>query len=95
MEKQKKALLMTATGSYNLGDEIILQEELRFLQGHYGTAVSFKVFTHDPKSAFFADPDAPFITYFPHAFWRNPFANIFYFIQNIWLIMKADILIIG
>ncbi len=86
---------MTATWSYNLWDEIILQEELRFLQEHYGTAVSFKILTHDKKSAFFSDPDAPFVTYFPHAFWRNPFMNIYYFLNNIWLIIHADIIIIG
>lgn len=95
MPKQKKALLMTATGSYNLGDELILQEEYRFLKDHYEDTVSFRVFTHDPKSAFLMDPKTSFVTYFPHNLWRNPLANIGYLIKNIYLIVKADILIIG
>ena len=86
---------MTATGSYNLWDEIILREELRFLQGHYGEMVHFIIFTHDKKSALFDDKDVTWLTYFPHGFWRNPLANIWYFIRNTWTISHADIMIIG
>lgn len=86
---------MTATGSYNLGDEIILREELKFLHGHYGEMVDFTVFTHDKKSALFQDDSISWATYFPHAFWSNPFANIWYLIMNIWRIARADILIVG
>ncbi len=86
---------MTATGSYNLWDEIILREELKFLQGHYGEMVEFTIFTHDKKSALFADPDVSWVMYFPHAFFRNPIANIWYFVRNIWTIARADIMIIG
>lgn len=86
---------MTATGSYNLGDEIILREELAFLHGHYGEMVDFTIFTHDKKSALFQDDSVTWATYFPHAFWSNPFANIGYFFMNIYRIWKADILIVG
>lgn len=86
---------MTATGSYNLWDEVILKEELNFLHGHYGEMVDFTIFTHDKKSALFQDDSIAWTTYFPHAFFRNPIANIWYFIVNVWKICRADILIIG
>ena len=86
---------MTATGSYNLWDEIILREELKFLHGHYGEMVDFTVFTHDKKSALFQDESVTWAMYFPHAFWRHPIANIWYLIANIWRISRADILLIG
>lgn len=86
---------MTATGSYNLWDEIILREELKFLQNHYGDLASFTVFTHDKKSTIFEDATVKFVPYFPTNFWGNPFANIGYFFHNLWLIYKSDILIIG
>ncbi len=86
---------MTATGSYNLWDEVILWEELKFLQAHYGELATFTVFTHNAKSALFFDPSVRFMSYFPNNFFGNPFANIAYCIQNIWTIYRADILIIG
>lgn len=95
MFKKKKVLIMTATGSHNLGDEIILREELKFLHGHYGEMVDFTVFTHDKKSALFQDESVNWITYFPHGLFRNPLANIWYLIRNIWSIARADIMIIG
>jgi polysaccharide pyruvyl transferase WcaK-like protein len=93
--KKKKVLIMTATGSYNLGDEVILSEELKFLQSHYGDMAEFCYFTHDPKWSFVKDPTVKVASYFPNGFFRNPFANIGYFFKNIWLIYRADILIIG
>jgi polysaccharide pyruvyl transferase WcaK-like protein len=95
MYKKKRVLIMTATGSYNLGDEIILQEELKFLHGHYGEMVDFTVFTHDKKSALIHDESIHWAIYFPHGLLRNPIANIWYFFRNIWLIARADFIIIG
>lgn len=57
--------------------------------------VDFTIFTHDKKSALFQDDSIAWTTYFPHAFFRNPIANIWYFIVNVWKICRADILIIG
>lgn len=85
---------MTATGSYNLGDEIILREELKFFQRQYGASAEFSIFTYDKKSALFKDSDVSWITYFPHRFFINPLGNIWYLIRNIWEIWRADILII-
>lgn len=86
---------MTATWSYNLWDELILQEELKFLHGHYGEMVDFIVFTHDKKSSLLQDDSIGWATYFPHGLFRNPFANIWYLIRNVWLIARADFIIIG
>ncbi len=57
--------------------------------------VDFTVFTHDKKSALFQDDSVTWTTYFPHGLFRNPLANIWYFIVNIWRISRADILIVG
>lgn len=94
MFKKKKVLIMTATGSYNLGDEIILREELKFLHGHYGEIVDFTIFTHNKKSALFQDDSVNWTTYFPKNLFGNPFGNIWYLITNIWCIARADIMII-
>lgn len=93
-KKPKKILIMTATGSYNLGDELILQEEVTFIKTHYGN-VDITVFTHDKKSAIVKDEFIHFVSYFPTNILRNPFGNIFFFFKNIWLIARADVLIIG
>ncbi len=86
---------MTATGSYNLWDEIILQEELKFLHWHYWEMVDFIVFTHDRKSSLIQDESIHWTKYFPHGLFRNPLANIWYLIRNVWLIVRADFMIIG
>ena len=86
---------MTATGCYNLWDEIILREELRFLQAQYGESAHFTIFTHDKKSALFDDKDVSWITYFPHGIFKNPLGNIWYLIRNIVTIWRSDILIVG
>jgi polysaccharide pyruvyl transferase WcaK-like protein len=92
--KKKKIIIMTASGDYNLWDELILQEEVRFLQKHYGN-VDITAFTYDKKSVIINDPSVHLIHYFPTSFFRKPLANIGYFFQNIWRIAKADILVIG
>lgn len=86
---------MTATGSYNLWDEIILSEEVKFLHGHYGEMVDFIIFTHDKKSAIIQDESLHWVTYFPHGLLSNPFVNIWYLLRNVWLIARADFMIIG
>lgn len=93
-KKPKKILLMTSTGSYNLGDELILQEEVRFIKTHYGN-VEVIVFTHDPKSVILRDDTVKFVKYFPTNLVRNPLGNVWYFLKNCWLIARAQVLVIG
>ncbi len=85
---------MTASGAYNLWDELILQEEIKFLQKHYWN-VDITAFTYDKKSSIINDSSIRFEYYFPTSFFKKPFANIAYLFKNIWLIARADILVIG
>ena len=85
---------MTASGDFNLWDELILQEEVKFLQKHYGN-VAITAFTYDFASPIIKDPSVRFLHYFPTNFWKNPIGNIWYLIRNIWTISRADILVIG
>lgn len=93
-KKLKKILIMTATGSYNLGDELILQEEVRFIKAHYGN-VDITIFTHDPKSTIVRDDSIHYVRYFPTNLLRNPIGNIYFFFKNLWIIARADVLVIG
>lgn len=92
--KKKKILLMTATGAYNLWDELILREEVNFLRSHYGN-VEITIFTYDKKSSLIEGEDLHYVKYFPSGFFQNPIANIWYFFHNIITIWRADVLIIG
>jgi polysaccharide pyruvyl transferase WcaK-like protein len=93
--KKKKILIMMATGKYNLGDELILREEVRFLRAHYGN-VDITICTYDPKSHLLHDmEDIRFISYFPNHFFSRLIQNIWYFFHNIVAIYSSDILIIG
>ena len=85
---------MTATGAYNLWDELILREEVRFLRKHYGN-VEITIFTYDKNSSLIEDPDVKYATYFPKNFFGNPIWNIWYFIANILRIWRWDVLIVG
>lgn len=86
---------MAATGAYNLGDELIVSEEVRFVRSHYGNSVDITVFTYDRASSMISDPDIQYKSYFPNNIGKNPFWNIWYLIQNILAIWKADVLVIG
>jgi len=93
--KKKKILIMLATGKYNLGDELILREEIRFLRSHYGN-VDITVCTYDKKSHLIQDVEGiRFMSYFPNKLFSRPIQNIWYFFQNIVTIYRSDILIVG
>lgn len=93
--KQKKVLIMTATGKWNLGDEIILREEVRFIRSHYWN-VDITVCTYDSKSHMIMNPDGiKFISYFPNKILTRFLQNIWYFISNIITIYNSDVLIVG
>jgi exopolysaccharide biosynthesis predicted pyruvyltransferase EpsI len=46
--KKKKVLIMMSTGKSNLGDELILREEVEFVRSHYGDA-HITIATYDKK----------------------------------------------
>lgn len=87
--------LFTATGAYNLGDELILLQEYEYLSHRYEGA-TFSVFTYDSKSSLLPAGDhIQYVSYFPNAFKKHPFRNLWYFIQTIRHIRKSDLVVIG
>lgn len=93
--RKKKILIMTATGKSNLGDELILREEIRFLRSRYGD-VAITVCTYNQKTNLIADTTGiKFISYFPNHLLTRPLQNIWYFFSNIFTIYRSDIIIIG
>ncbi len=86
---------MTAAGAHNLGDELILREEIRFVREHYGKHVDITAFAYDLTDILTRDPGVRFVSYFPNRLNEYFFKNIQFFFQNIWLIARADVLIIG
>lgn len=87
--------LFTATGAYNLGDELILLQEYAYLKNRYKNA-SFSVFSYDKKSSLLPeDPSVEYISYFPHRLKTRPIQNVWYLLQTIFIIRKSDVVIIG
>lgn len=87
--------LFTATGAYNLGDELILLQEYAYLKNRYPEA-SFSVFTYDEASSLLPDdPTIEYLSYFPHHLKTRPFHNVWYLIKTVLTIRKSDAVIIG
>lgn len=93
--KTKKILFMTAAWAHNLWDELILREEINFVREHYGKHVDITAFAYDLDDILTRDPEVKFVSYFPNRIGEYFFKNIQFLIQNIWLIARADVLIIG
>ncbi len=92
--KTKKILFMTAAWAHNLWDELILREEINYVRDHYGKYVDITAFAYDLDDILTRDPDVRFVSYFPNRIWEFFLKNIKFLIQNIWLIARADVLII-
>ena len=87
--------LLTATGAYNLGDELILLQEYEYLSHRYHNA-TFTVFTYNQKSSLLPHDDRiRYVSYFPNNLRIHPFLNIYFLIQNLFHIARSDLLIIG
>lgn len=87
--------LFTASGAYNLGDELILLQEYQYLKNRYPDA-TFSIFTYDSKSSLLPeDPSVEYVTYFPHRLKRRPFHNVWYLLKTILTVGKSDCVIIG
>lgn len=93
--KTKKILFMTAAGSHNLWDELILKWEVEYIQKHYGKNIDITVFTYDQTGTIINDSSIKYVSYFPNNFGADPLKNIGYFFKNIWIITMADVLIVG
>lgn len=87
--------LFTATGAYNLGDELILLQEYTYLKNRYPGA-NFSVFTYDARSSLLPDdPAIQYLSYFPNHLKKRPLRNIWYFSQTLLAIQRSDLVIIG
>lgn len=87
--------LFTATGAYNLGDELILLQEYSYLKNRHPDA-TFSVFTYDTRSSLLPeDGTIVYVSYFPNRARTKPFQNVWYFIKTILTIRKSDYVIIG
>ncbi len=93
--KTKKILFMAAVGSYNLWDELILKWEVEYIKKQYWENIEITVFTYDPDSTLMRDASIRYVSYFPNHIGKKFLQNIGYFFHNIWLIARADVLIIG
>ena len=83
--------------SQNLGDELILKNEIQLLREEFWEDTQFQVASYDPKNPFFQDENTDYFEYFP--IWiRNP-KNIARNIKNLWSfiasIIWSDIVVIG
>lgn len=85
--------IMTATGQYNLWDELILEQEYNLIKDKFKDA-KYYIFTYDKNSSILEDNNLEYITYFPYNIKKNPIANIGYLIKNIITIYKSDLIVI-
>ncbi len=90
-----KIVFLTATGAYNIGDELILSEEVRYIRSRYPEA-DITIFTYDARSSLVTDMSRlSFVSYFPNHIRTKPLENIGYFFQNISTLLRADMVFIG
>ncbi|MDD4151397.1 MAG: polysaccharide pyruvyl transferase family protein [Candidatus Gracilibacteria bacterium] len=91
------AILMSI-GAQNLGDELILKNEIELLREKYNSnSINFKVFTYDLEYKFFEDSFVEYAEYFPIGI-KNPknlFRNLKNFIAFSKTLKWADKVIIG
>lgn len=87
--------LFTATGAYNLGDELILLQEYTYLKSRHPDA-TFSVFTYDTKSSLLPIDEAiEYVSYFPNQARTKPLRNLWYLLRTFLVIRKSDAVIVG
>lgn len=87
--------IFTATGAYNLGDELILLQEYEYLHNRYPEA-TFTIFTYDRKGSLLpADSSIKYVCYFPDHIRTRPIQNILAFFETLFAIYASDRVIIG
>lgn len=92
-----KISILMSVWCQNLGDELILKNEIKLLRERFWADTIFKVFSYDTKKPFYIDEKVEYIEYFP--IWiKNPknikrnIVNYFNFIKTI---KKSDKVVIG
>jgi len=72
--------ILASIWAHNLGDELILKNEIALLKKEFWLNALFRVFSYDVENPFFTDSHVNYREYFPIAF-RQP-KNIFRNIKN-------------
>ncbi|MDD2907923.1 MAG: polysaccharide pyruvyl transferase family protein [Candidatus Gracilibacteria bacterium] len=92
-----KIAIFASIGAQNLGDELILKNEIKLLEQTYGNETKFIVFTYDKKNPFFTAPNVVYREYFPVGIRqaRNIFKNIWNFFMFLFTVIGSDLIVIG
>lgn len=81
----------------NLGDELILKNEIQLLEKKYWKNTKFIVFSYNYKNPFYKKSNIIYREYFP--VWIKKISNVFRNIRNLYLfiisILKSDLIVIG
>ena len=91
-----KIAIFASIWAQNLGDELILKNEINILEKQYWDKTEFYVFTYDKKNIFFKKDNVFYCNYFP--IWiKNPinfFKNFISFINFLRIIIISDLIIL-
>lgn len=91
-----KISILASIWAHNLGDELILKNEIQLLQQEFGLNTTFRVFTYDMKSPFIEADYIEYQEYFPIAIKdpKNIFRNIKNYFGFIKTLLWSDIVVI-
>jgi len=89
--------IFASIGCQNLGDELILKNEILLLRERYGENVQFRVFSYDIHHPFFEDENIQYIEYFPIDIRniKNIFRNIGNCFSFLTTLLWSDLVVIG
>lgn len=92
-----KISIFASIGCQNLGDELILKNEISLLKEKYGNDTEFRVFTYDTKDLFFTDEYVTYLEYFPIGITspKNIFRNIKNCFSFFYTLCWSDLVVIG
>ena len=88
--------IFASIGAQNLGDELILKNEIKLLEEEYWKDTKFIVFSYDYKNPFFTKANIEYREYFP--VWIKNLWNFFKNFINFWsflnIVWKSDLLVV-
>lgn len=88
--------ILASVGAYNLGDELIIKNEVKLLEQEFGLS-SFRIFTYDVKHPFFCAENIRYLEYFPidSKKIKNIFRNLKNLSHFIMTLLWSDIVVMG
>ncbi|PZM84976.1 hypothetical protein DLH72_02570 [Candidatus Gracilibacteria bacterium] len=97
MEKNKIISIFSSIGCQNVGDELILKNEIELLKKEFGENTKFYVFTYDKKDIFVSSENIFYKEYFPIGIKnkKNIFRNIKNFFSFLNVVRKSDFVVVG